>query len=156
MTEKLTLKRPEAAALCSLTPSGFDRWVRLGLVPAAMAGTRRWSRAALERAIAGEPDKPTAAYKQWKAEDERKQRLKGVRLPDSTPEHPARPLGKREREMLHALRAAGGKVDNPGLVPGGLVTTEKLGLRGYLEPDGGFYRLALTQDGKLAAELINR
>jgi hypothetical protein len=51
----LTLTRGQAAALCGLTPSGFDGWVRLGIVPPPIMGTRRWSRVQLERALAGLP-----------------------------------------------------------------------------------------------------
>lgn len=47
----LTLTRPEAAALCGLTPSGFDGWVRRGILPPPIMGTRRWSRVQLERAL---------------------------------------------------------------------------------------------------------
>jgi len=50
----LTLTRPQAAALCGLTPSGFDGWVRRGIVPPPIMGTRRWSRVQLERALAGQ------------------------------------------------------------------------------------------------------
>lgn len=47
----LVLTRRQAAALFGLSVSGFDVWVRKGLVPGAIPGTRRWSRAGLERAI---------------------------------------------------------------------------------------------------------
>jgi len=56
----LVLTRPEAAALCSVCPSTFDNWVRKGIVPGPMAGTRRWSRVAIERAIAGDRSAPAA------------------------------------------------------------------------------------------------
>lgn len=46
--ESLALTRTQAAELCQLTPSGFDTWVRKGIVPPAILGTRRWSRVALK------------------------------------------------------------------------------------------------------------
>lgn len=45
------MTRPQAAAMCGLTPSGFDVWVRKGIVPTAIVGTRRWSRDAILTAI---------------------------------------------------------------------------------------------------------
>lgn len=69
----LALTRAQAAALCHLSLTGFDSWVRKGIVPSPIPGTRRWSRVALERAIAGE--QPAAAvadndnlspFEQWK------------------------------------------------------------------------------------------
>lgn len=70
MTEKpLTLTRPQAAALLGLTPAGFDVWVRKGIVPPAIAGTRRWSRAAIERAISGDAvDVELDPFEAWEAE----------------------------------------------------------------------------------------
>ncbi len=49
----LVLTRTQAAAMCGLTPAGFDVWVRKGIVPTALAGTRRWSRDAIKDAING-------------------------------------------------------------------------------------------------------
>ena len=69
---KLTLTRPEAAALVGLTPSGFDSWVRQGILPKPLPGTHRWSRAAIERALSGEPEKAEEdPYLKWKAEQAR-------------------------------------------------------------------------------------
>jgi hypothetical protein len=65
----LALTRDQAAELCGLTPSGFDVWVRKGIVPGPVKGTRRWSRVALERALAGEVpanDDAEEAYRRWK------------------------------------------------------------------------------------------
>lgn len=66
----LTLSRSEAAELCGVKPTGFDVWVRKGIVPGPMKGTRRWSRAALERALGGEvaanDDDAEDAYRRWK------------------------------------------------------------------------------------------
>ncbi len=77
-TEKpLTLTRQQAAALCGLTPAGFDVWVRKGIVPPAIPGTRRWSRAAVERALGAGLDEGTELdpFQQWEAEQEEKKRL---------------------------------------------------------------------------------
>lgn len=65
----LTITRSEAAALCHLSPRGFDVWVRKGIVPGPVAGTRRWSRSAIEHALnrtATNDDDPEAAYRRWK------------------------------------------------------------------------------------------
>jgi hypothetical protein len=66
----LALTREQAAALCELSPSGFDVWVRKGIVPGPVKGTRRWSRAALERSLAGvekvgNADDPEAVFAEW-------------------------------------------------------------------------------------------
>jgi len=69
MTVHLALTRDEAAELCGLSPSGFDVWVRKGIVPGPVKGTRRWSRAALERSLGGEVaanDDAEDAYRRWK------------------------------------------------------------------------------------------
>lgn len=69
MSVHLALTRDEAAELCGLTPAGFDVWVRKGIVPGPVKGTRRWSRAALERALGGEAaanDDAEDAYRRWK------------------------------------------------------------------------------------------
>lgn len=68
---ELALTRSQAAQLCNLTPTGFDSWVRRGIVPGPIAGTRRWSKAALERAISGvvmgggNADDPEAVFAEW-------------------------------------------------------------------------------------------
>lgn len=68
----LALTREQAAALCELSPSGFDVWVRKGIVPGPVKGTRRWSRVALSRALAGvvegpngSADDPEAIFAEW-------------------------------------------------------------------------------------------
>lgn len=67
----LALTRAQAAALCELTPTGFDSWVRRGIVPGPITGTRRWSKAALERAVSGvakgggNADDPEAVFSEW-------------------------------------------------------------------------------------------
>lgn len=64
------LKRAEAASMCSLTPAGFDVWVRKGIVPPAIAGTRRWSRDAILRALNGStPRANLDPYEQWKLDN---------------------------------------------------------------------------------------
>jgi predicted DNA-binding transcriptional regulator AlpA len=50
----LVLTRPEAAEMCSLGVSTFDTWVRKKILPGPIEGTRRWSRRAIERALAGD------------------------------------------------------------------------------------------------------
>lgn len=68
----LAITRPEAAALCGLTPTGFDLWVRKGIVPPPIKGTRRWSRAGIEAALSG--DKPPTdldPFEQWELENAR-------------------------------------------------------------------------------------
>jgi len=46
--------RQDAADYCRLSLSGFDGWVRKGLLPGPINGTRRWDRKALDRALDGE------------------------------------------------------------------------------------------------------
>ena len=61
--------------MCRLTPSGFDAWVRKGIVPPAIDGTRRWSRDAIQDAINGRSIGVDAAldpYEKWKADNARK------------------------------------------------------------------------------------
>jgi hypothetical protein len=73
----LVLTRAEAADMCRLTPSGFDAWVRKGIVPPALHGTRRWSRDAIRDAINGKVaavDVGLDPYEKWKAENARKNR----------------------------------------------------------------------------------
>ena len=47
------LTRREAADYCRLSVSGFDGWVRKGLLPGPINGTRRWDRKALDGALDG-------------------------------------------------------------------------------------------------------
>ncbi len=49
----LILTRREAAGLLGISPSTFDNWVRKGIAPSPISGTKRWSKAAIERAISG-------------------------------------------------------------------------------------------------------
>jgi hypothetical protein len=50
----LVLTRLEAAVMCRISPETFDDWVRKGILPKPIRRTRRWSRVAIERALAGE------------------------------------------------------------------------------------------------------
>ena len=45
------LAKPQAAAYCGLTESGFDHWVKSGKLPKAMKGTRRWDKVTLDIAL---------------------------------------------------------------------------------------------------------
>ena len=46
------MTREIAAEYCSLSVSGFDQWVRECRLPPPMPGTKRWSKAAMDHAIA--------------------------------------------------------------------------------------------------------
>jgi predicted DNA-binding transcriptional regulator AlpA len=48
------LTRREAAQMCKISVQTFDSWVRKAILPRPIPGTRRWSRRAIERALAGE------------------------------------------------------------------------------------------------------
>lgn len=72
----LILTRQQAADLLGISVSTFDKWVRKGVAPKALPGTRRWSRAALERAMGGEDTRAKAAdpespFEAWKNEQRR-------------------------------------------------------------------------------------
>lgn len=45
------LNRHQAAAYCCLSVQGFDRWVRLGRLPAPISGTARWDLKAIDVAL---------------------------------------------------------------------------------------------------------
>jgi len=68
----LALRRSEAAQLCAISVSTFDSWVKRGTLPGPLPGTRRWSRAAIERAvnegIIGAPVTASALspFEEWK------------------------------------------------------------------------------------------
>jgi hypothetical protein len=49
----LVLTRPQAAEMCRISIQTFDVWVRKGILPHAIPGTRRWSRVSIEQALAG-------------------------------------------------------------------------------------------------------
>jgi len=69
----MILKRGQAAEMCGLTPPGFDVWVRKGIVPPAIRGTRRWNRDAILAALGCEraADTTLSPFEQWEAENAR-------------------------------------------------------------------------------------
>lgn len=67
----LVLTRAEAAEMCGISPSGFDNWIRKGIIPPAIIGTRRWSRDAIRDAVNGRSvavDAALSPYERQKAE----------------------------------------------------------------------------------------
>jgi hypothetical protein len=48
----LVLTRPQAADMCRISVHTFDAWVRKGILPNSITGTRRWSRVSIEHALA--------------------------------------------------------------------------------------------------------
>ncbi|MGN6487253.1 MAG: helix-turn-helix transcriptional regulator [Devosia sp.] len=157
---ELVLTRAEAAALCGLSVSGFDSWVRRGIVPGPIPGTKRWSRAALDRALSGAEAQPELdPFEQWKAEKRRQGTSAGTATrsatarPVVTPLPPAA-LGKREKSVLLQLYdRRGKKTRDADLANAGPATILKLGERGFLVPHGPYYfDLVLTDAGVAAAE----
>ncbi|WP_182086948.1 helix-turn-helix domain-containing protein [Aureimonas sp. ME7] len=77
MGSPLILTRQEAADLLGISTSTFDKWVRKGVAPASISGTRRWSRAALERAMSGvapsaaNEDEALSPFEAWKKQNAR-------------------------------------------------------------------------------------
>lgn len=69
------LTKEQAAAYCGCeSPEAFADWVRRGLVPKAMAGTHRWDRKALDRALdrlsgLGN-DSTVLSFEEWAAQHE--------------------------------------------------------------------------------------
>ncbi len=45
------LSKSEAAAYCSLSPSGFQNWIDTGKMPPPLYGTKRWDRNQIDQAI---------------------------------------------------------------------------------------------------------
>jgi hypothetical protein len=67
----LVLTREQAAATCSVSVQTFDSWVRKGILPGSISGTRRWSRIAVERSLSGDSitspiDVQHSAFEEWK------------------------------------------------------------------------------------------
>ena len=67
----LVLTRHEAARMCSISVQTFDCWVRKGILPGPIPGTRRWSRCAIERLLAGGVAETSSTdqispFEQWK------------------------------------------------------------------------------------------
>ena len=67
----LVLTRREAAQMCRISLQTFDSWVRKGILPGPIWGTRRWSRDAIERRLAGGvvdllANNQPSPFEQWK------------------------------------------------------------------------------------------
>jgi hypothetical protein len=74
------LTRDQAAAYCGLEPVGFDAWVRRGIVPGAIPGTRRWDRHAIDAALdkrsglaSPSPVGELSPYDEWKVREHARQ-----------------------------------------------------------------------------------
>ena len=67
------MTKAEAAAYCGFTPSRFHQLVKTRLFPAAIPGTTRWDRhaidAALDRISGLKSDTAQSALDRWLAED---------------------------------------------------------------------------------------
>jgi hypothetical protein len=70
------LTREKAAEYCGCeTVTAFDRWVRKGIVPGPIPGTRRWDRKAIDVALdkisgltaKAEKSDAATAYDEWRA-----------------------------------------------------------------------------------------
>ncbi|KQT88897.1 hypothetical protein ASG59_13565 [Methylobacterium sp. Leaf466] len=65
------LTRDQAAEYCGCESlAAFDDWVRRGIVPRAMAGTTRWDRKAIDRALdrrSGLLESADASFEEWAA-----------------------------------------------------------------------------------------
>jgi hypothetical protein len=75
------LTKSEAAEYAGCTSvSMFNDWVRKGILPHAIPGTRRWDRKAIDLALdkasnlTGVTGRPMTALERWQADKERKQR----------------------------------------------------------------------------------
>ena len=65
------LRRSEVAEMCGISVQTVDIWVRKSILPRPIAGTRRWSRSAIERRLAGQdaassPIDQLSPFEQWK------------------------------------------------------------------------------------------
>jgi predicted DNA-binding transcriptional regulator AlpA len=49
----LVLTRREAARMCGISASTFSIWIKKGILPPPIPGTRRWNRVAIEHGLAG-------------------------------------------------------------------------------------------------------
>lgn len=67
------LNRDQAAAYCGCeTTDAFDDWVRRGIVPGPMTGTRRWDRKAIDRALdrrSGLVEAAGRSFDEWLAQN---------------------------------------------------------------------------------------
>jgi hypothetical protein len=73
------LSRDNAAAYCGCDSlSAFDDWVRRGIVPGPIVGTKRWDRRAIDAALdkrsglhlKSGADRAASAYDEWRTECE--------------------------------------------------------------------------------------
>ncbi|MFZ3337516.1 MAG: hypothetical protein WCA26_13730 [Xanthobacteraceae bacterium] len=67
----LVLTRREAAKMCRISLQAFDLWVRNGILPGPIRGTRRWSRDAIKLSLAGGAvssfaNNQSSPFEQWK------------------------------------------------------------------------------------------
>lgn len=67
----LVLTRREAAQMRRISLQTFDLWVRKGILPGPIWGTRRWSRDVIERRLAGGvvdllANNQPSPFEQWK------------------------------------------------------------------------------------------
>jgi hypothetical protein len=51
MIEPLVLSRADAASYCGVCVSTFDDWVKRGILPGPIPGTRKWYRKAIGAAL---------------------------------------------------------------------------------------------------------
>ena len=69
------LTRRQAAEMCNISAQTFDSWVRKGILPGAIPGTRRWSRVAIERYLAygnaSSASDQLSPFTRWKCSDAR-------------------------------------------------------------------------------------
>lgn len=159
-----TLSRQQAAEYLGLTPAGFDVWVRKGILPPPIAGTRRWDRKAIDAALdkssglAEQSDEDP--FEKWKRESGQQEHwshrtdsgayVRSIELPTWSEASLKAPLGKREiiaLSQIHALTAAGRNATAENISGAGLSTLSKLGARGLLEPDGAWYKMRLSPKG---------
>jgi len=69
--EQLVLTRSEVAKICSISVQTVGVWVRKSILPRPIAGTRRWSREAVKRRLAGDAgapftNDPLSPFDEWK------------------------------------------------------------------------------------------
>jgi transcriptional regulator with XRE-family HTH domain len=157
----LLLTQAQAATLLGVSPSTLSAWVRAGVMPDRLPGTNRWSRTQIENAAAGRPwiAEPVtrSAEQEYDAWERRESHREAKRKPHSYGNldfDPGGPIGKREASALiamHGLNYPLKEEDIPGI---GTATIEKLGLRGYIVASGYFYKLLLTDAGRVAAARV--
>jgi hypothetical protein len=71
-------KQEAARDYCGGSESTFESWVRRGILPGPVPGTRRWYRKAIERAldracgIEDQPQRPSTPLEEWRARRDRR------------------------------------------------------------------------------------